>query len=165
MDGETHGLYSVVDGADAALNSLFLSVYSQLPDEIIDYAKDVLFSSPSLCGAPLQFPCPLREQEAAAAIKALEACVVAAIADLRYGVKPRPICIDMEKIACFLMSAYLTTIDGLGKGDLRVREKIPGSIYNPHSLILPAAYIVLWPRYGPESGTVESVPSTLSKSL
>jgi hypothetical protein len=126
MNGETRRPYSVVDGAYTALDSLLLSVHGQLPDEIIYYVKNVLFSSPSPYGAALHFPCPLREQEATAAIRALEVCVVAAIADLRYGVKSRHISVDMEKIACFLMSAYLTTIDGLGKGDIRVREKIPG---------------------------------------
>lgn len=126
MNGEPRRSYSVIDGADVALEALLQSVHGQLPDGIVNYAKDVLFSSPLPCGAALHFPCPLREQEATAAIKALEACIVAGIADLRYGVKPRPINVDMEKIACFLMSAYLTTIDGLGKGDARVREKIPG---------------------------------------
>ena len=129
MNGEHRRQYSVLDGANGALDSLLLSVHDQLPDEIIDYAKDVTFSSPSPGRAALQFPCPLKEQEATAAVKALEACAVAAIADLRYGVKPRPIHVDMERIACFLMSAYLTTIDGLGKGDLRVREMIPGWLH------------------------------------
>ncbi|OIW33451.1 CoA-transferase family III [Coniochaeta ligniaria NRRL 30616] len=130
MNYEARRPYSVIDGANVALDSLLLSIHGQLADEIVHYAKDVLFSSPSPCGAALQFPCPLKEQEATAAIKALEACVVAAIADLRYGVKPRPIHVDIEKIACFLMSAYLTTIDGLGKGDARVRAKIPDTDLN-----------------------------------
>lgn len=126
MDGQTRRPYSVVDGAKSALHSLLLSMHGQVSDDIVDYAKEVLFSSTSPSGAALHFPCPLREQEATAAIKALEACAAAAIADLRYDVKPRPICVDMDKIACFLMSAYLTTIDGLGKGDARVKDKIPG---------------------------------------
>lgn len=125
MDDEIRRPYSVVDGAESALDSLLLSVHGQLSN-IFKYAKNVLFSSPSPIEAALYFPCPLRQQEATAAIKALEACSVAAIADLRYGVKPKRICVDMDKIACFLMSAYLTTLDGLGKGDSRVREKIPG---------------------------------------
>ena len=126
MHGEARHPYSVTHGANDALDLLLRSIHGQLPYEIFSYAKDVSFSSPSPCGAALQFPCPLREQEATAAIKALEACVVAAIADLQYGAKPRHINVDMEKIACFIMSAYLTTIDGLGKGDLRVRDRIPG---------------------------------------
>ncbi|KAB5570142.1 CoA-transferase family III [Coniochaeta sp. 2T2.1] len=131
MNGKPHHPpYSVIDGANVALDSLLLSIHGHLPDEIVDYAKNVMFTSPAPCGAALQFPCPLREQEATAAIKALEACAVAAIADLRYGAKPRPIYVEMEKIACFLMSAYLTTIDGLGKGDVRVREKIPDTDLN-----------------------------------
>jgi hypothetical protein len=130
MNGEPRRPYSVIDGAEAALDSLLASIHGQLPDEIARYAKNVLFSSPSPCGAALQFPCPLREQEATAAVKALEACIVAAMADIRYGVKPRPIYVDTEKIACFLMSAYLTTIDGLSKGDLRVGEKIPDTDLN-----------------------------------
>lgn len=126
MSRESGRPYSVIDGAEAALKSLIASTYSQLPIEIVINAKNVSFNSPSPSGAALHFPCPLKEQEATAAIKALEACAVAAIAGLRYGAKSRPIDVDMEKLACFLMSAYLTTIDGLGKVDMRVRERIPG---------------------------------------
>jgi hypothetical protein len=135
MNEQSHCSYSIVDGATSALSSLLFSVHCQLPDEILDYAKHVHFTSSSSTGAALRFPCPLKEQEATAAIKALEACAVGALADLRCGIRPRTLKIDVERIACFLMSAYLTTIDGLGKGDLRVKEKLPGQLRQYRSLI------------------------------
>ena len=79
----------------------------------------------------MYFPCPLKEQEAAGAIKALEACAAASIANLRYGspAKPRKIVVDMDRIACFLISAYVSTIDGMDKQAPGVKDKIPGLYY------------------------------------
>ena len=72
------------------------------------------------------FPCPLKELEAVAAIKALEACAAAAIADLRYGKTPRLIEVDVDKTACFLMSAYISTVGGMDKTDPAVKSRLPG---------------------------------------
>lgn len=79
------------------------------------------------------FPCPLKEQDAIAAIKGLEACAAAAIADLRVcgggrggGHVDREIVVDLDKAACFLMSAYLTTIDGKDKANPESKKKIKG---------------------------------------
>jgi hypothetical protein len=128
MSGATHKPYSVIHGAEVALDSLILSVAGQIPHAIIDHAQTASFSSSSPSGAALHFPCPLKEQEATAAIKALEAGAVAAIADLRSADEPKPrqIDVDLDKVACFLMSAYITTLDGIGKGDVRIKTRIPG---------------------------------------
>ena len=73
----------------------------------------------------MYFPSPCREQDVIAAIKALEACAAAAIGDLRHGKKARSIKVDLDKSACFLMSAYLATIDGKRKGE-NTKDLIPG---------------------------------------
>lgn len=130
--------YSVVGGAQQALEALLQSIVGQVPSEIIDNVDNVLFTSSSPSGATLYFPCPLKEQEATAAIKALEACVVASIADLRcsHEPKPRDIDVDMDRVVGFLMSAYTTTLDGLGKSDKEIQKRIPGTPYRPKLLLV-----------------------------
>jgi hypothetical protein len=118
--------YSVRQGASKALNSLMAACHHQLPAEFINHLQNVVFTTPTASSDEVIFPCPLKEQEAAAAIKGLEACAAAAIADLRYGARPRTVEIDLAKTACFLMSAYITTIDGMTKASPDVKEKIPG---------------------------------------
>jgi len=91
------------------------------------------FTATSPGSDAVHFPSPLREQDTMLAIKALEACAAAAIADLRCGVDPqsqykRRINIDVDKTSCFLMSAYLTTVDGMGKQDPGVKAKVPGTL-------------------------------------
>jgi hypothetical protein len=154
MTDGVHQPYSIVLGAKDALADLLESCGDELPTGIINHVQDVYFAASSPEEAALHFPCPLKEQEATAAIKALEACAVAAIADLRNGwnTNPRAIHVDLDKIACFLMSAYVTTVDGLGKADALIKTKIPGrccihGLYN--SAITLEAYSVLLSRHGP----------------
>lgn len=118
--------YSVVDGAQEALKRLCELCRDELPEAVLPLVKTVGISSASGKGGGVHFPTPLKEQDAAAAIKGLEACLTAAIADLRYGVSSRKIQVDTDKVSSFLMSAYLTTLDGMGKADPRIRERIPG---------------------------------------
>lgn len=68
----------------------------------------------------------MKEQEAAAAVRALEGIAAASIADLRYGARPRRIDVDVSKVGCYLMSAYMTTIDSMDKGNPETRNRIPG---------------------------------------
>ncbi len=118
--------YSVVNGASTALHYLLLLCEKQIPEAAaIRHARNVLFTA-SPGGDVSYFPTPLREQETVAAIKALEACLAASIADLRHGAESRMIEVDVERAACFLMSAYLTTIDGMDKGNPLSKKKIPG---------------------------------------
>src|SRR5277367_4218780 len=117
--------YSVVSGARQALKDLRSLAGDQLPPEVDFYLDKVSFSTCS-DGHKIYFPCPLKENEAAAALKAVEAGVVAAIADLRYGAQKRKIDINLEKTAAFLFSAYVATISGMGKGDPGVKSKLKG---------------------------------------
>lgn len=119
--------YSVRDGAKRALEAL--SRKAELPSEILEHLKDVVFTSTTK-GDCLYFPCPFKETEAASALKAVEASAVAAIADLRYGEKRRKIEVNLEKTAAFLFSTYIATIGGLGKQDPSVKSKLKGELLN-----------------------------------
>ncbi|KAK3943033.1 formyl-CoA:oxalate CoA-transferase [Diplogelasinospora grovesii] len=126
--------YSVVQGATRALWKLRGACKELLPKEVLEQTENVSFTSANQEGA--QFPTPLRQQDATGAAKALEACVAAAIADLRYGAELRTIHVDLDKTACFLMSAYLTTIDGMDKGKPGVKNKVPDTDLNKAQSIL-----------------------------
>jgi len=124
--------YSVVEGSSEALRKLLEACGDVLPGGFTRHRASVAFSSASSPEGGVFFPSPLKEQDAIAAIKALEACAVAAIADLRLGRAPqgghvnRQIVVDLDKAACFLMSAYLTTIDGKDKANPESKKKIKG---------------------------------------
>lgn len=120
--------YSVVRGAHDALQRLCNVCGNDLPQDVLSLATTVEIASMSGKGDGVHFPSPLREQDAATAIKALEASAAAAIADLRYGKENRKIRVDVDKVSPFLMSAYLTTLDGMGKADSRIKERIPGEL-------------------------------------
>ncbi|PFH58135.1 hypothetical protein XA68_14114 [Ophiocordyceps unilateralis] len=69
------------------------------------------------------FPIPFKESETAAALKAVEACVAALLADTRLGQsRRRDVVVDHEKTTAFLFQAYLATIGGRGKLDSDVRS-------------------------------------------
>lgn len=72
------------------------------------------------------FPIPLKETETASALKAVEGSVACALADLKYGSKPREVKVELEQATCFLFQAYLATVDGLGKLDKGVKAKLKG---------------------------------------
>lgn len=71
-------------------------------------------------------PSPLKKIEAITALKAVEASTVAAIADLRFGMEKRNIKTGVERATCFLFAAYLSTVDGMAKGDSNVKSKLKG---------------------------------------
>ncbi len=96
----------------------------QLPEEINQHLGKVAFFAAQEKSDRVHFPSSLREQDAMLAIKALEAGAIAMIADLQDdqdGTKRRgagrKITVDIDKTTCFLMSAYLVTVDGMGKGN------------------------------------------------
>lgn len=126
--------YSVVLGAKQALKHLRLLAGNQIPSEVDPYLERVSISTHS-DGHSIYFPCPFKENEAAAALKAVEAAVVAAIADLRYGAQKRQIDINLERTAAFLFSSYIATIGGLGKGDPGVKSKLKGKWVFPLPLL------------------------------
>ncbi|KAI0202741.1 CoA-transferase family III [Astrocystis sublimbata] len=117
--------YSVSNDASRAMKILLQASRSELPAEFHQYARNVLFNSRSTAGDSVSLPCPLRQQEACAALKALEGCAVAAIADLRHEERCRKITVDIERVTCFMMSAYLTTLDGLDKFNQKISQRLP----------------------------------------
>ncbi|KAI1319390.1 CoA-transferase family III [Xylariaceae sp. FL0255] len=117
--------YSVSQNAQRALNALFRLSQPEIPAEFVRHAQDVVFEKQSAIGDSVCIPCPLLEQEALAAIKALEGCAVAAIADLQRKERRRKITVNMERVTCFLMSAYLTTLDGLDKSNPKISRRLP----------------------------------------
>ncbi|KAL7626306.1 hypothetical protein AAE478_003077 [Parahypoxylon ruwenzoriense] len=119
------GSRSVSEGAKDAFKTLWQSIKAELPREFLRYVGHVIFSSYSQTGDVVCFPCPLREQEAVAALKALEGCAAAAIADIRRTKRERIINVTLERVASFLMSAYITNIDGLDKCNTKIKERIP----------------------------------------
>ncbi|KAK4225559.1 CoA-transferase family III domain-containing protein [Podospora fimiseda] len=128
--------YSVIQGSRVALDSLLDLCRTAIPRDFVPLARNVKIASTSGNGDQIHFPSPLKEQDLTAAIKALEACAVGAIANLRYGTARRTVTVDLDKISGFLMSAYLTTIGGMDKQDVRVKEKIPDTDLNRAQSIL-----------------------------
>ncbi|KAI0115045.1 CoA-transferase family III [Daldinia grandis] len=127
---ERPGLYSVSEGAKDAFNHLLKSTKAELPRGFLRYAENVKFLRYSSTGDTACFPCPLREQEAVAALKALEGCAAAAIADIRGEKRERSVGVTLERVTAFLMSTYLTNIDGLDKCNPKVKERIPNTDLN-----------------------------------
>lgn len=117
------------------LTGLVEACRDQIPDGFLQHLPHVSFnvssvSKPAKNATPVvdlpAFPCPMKEQEATASIRALEGVAAAALADVRFGPSPRKISVDVRKVACYLMSAYLTTIDSQSKTDADIKHKLPG---------------------------------------
>lgn len=127
--------YSVIDGAYSVLDKFVSACRSELPPAFDEHIRQVNFSSPCASGATICLPCPLMEQETGSALKALEGCAAAAIADLRRrGKQQRSVHVDVGRVTCFFMSTYLTTLDGMSKVDPKIKLRIPGSSLSPSSL-------------------------------
>ena len=118
--------YSLQAGTKCALQSLLHRASKQIPAEIRSHTSEVIFSSSG--GNQVYFPCPFKETEAASALKAVEASAATAIADIRYGRKKRKIDVDLERASCFLFAAYLSTIDGMDKGNMNGKSKLKGRL-------------------------------------
>ncbi|KAL2123902.1 hypothetical protein VTJ04DRAFT_267 [Mycothermus thermophilus] len=132
----THGRYSVAAGTLETLRKLTDTCRDELPESVLPFTKTVQVTSSSGEGDQLCFPVPFKEQEAVGAIRALEAAAAAAIAEHRYGTKSRRIEIDIDKISASLMSAYVTTLDGMDKSDPRIRTRIPDTDLNRAQSVL-----------------------------
>lgn len=122
--------HGVAVRARRALDILIQSSLSELPQSVIKHATNVEFL-PGSTGDMVCFPCPLQEQEAGSALKALEGGAIAAIAELiedkrepgRSSVK-----VHLERVTCFLMSAYMVTINDRGKQHPGIKELVRGSL-------------------------------------
>ncbi|KAJ4292303.1 hypothetical protein N0V88_005935 [Collariella sp. IMI 366227] len=133
---QTPARHSVSAGARNALETLLEACHTELPESVSLSPNAVEFSATSEKGDEVHLPTPLREQELAAAIKALEGLLAGAIIELRSGKKSRKIRVNMDRVTGFLMGSYLTTLDGMGKGDPRVKDKIPDTDLNRAQSVL-----------------------------
>ncbi|KAF7948551.1 uncharacterized protein EAE97_003962 [Botrytis byssoidea] len=115
--------YSVINGCQEATRTLQQLVSSELPSEVLKHLEDVTYTT-ATDGTQIYFPCPFKETEATVALKSVEASVVAAIADLRYGEQKRKIEINLEHTATFLFSTYIATIAGMNKQHPGVKSKL-----------------------------------------
>lgn len=115
-------------GASGPLQKILSLLRDHIPVEFLDHVHNVRFLSH---GDPVLFPAPFQELEAVSAIKAIEGCAAAAIADLQHGAgaSNRRIEVDLDRTATFLMSAYMTSIDGMGKGHPNIKDKLPGMLH------------------------------------
>jgi hypothetical protein len=93
--------YSTITGAQSALNHLLSQPEGgalPLPQIAIDYARKTKFT-----GRDKAFlPCVMKEVEASAGLKAIEAGIAAAIGELRFGWKEEDIEVSMERSGAFL---------------------------------------------------------------
>ncbi|KAF7881144.1 uncharacterized protein EAF02_007035 [Botrytis sinoallii] len=115
--------YSVINGSQEATRTLQQLVSSELPSEVLKHLEDVTYTT-AIDGTQIYFPCPFKETEATVALKSVEASVVAAIADLRYGEQKRKIEINLEQTATFLFSTYIATIAGMNKQHPDVKSRL-----------------------------------------
>ncbi|KAF6237121.1 hypothetical protein HO173_004589 [Letharia columbiana] len=115
--------YSLQKGIHSALKDLLRTADGLVPLEVKNHLRDMTFESKGH-GDVIGLPCPLKETEAVTALKAVEASTIAAITDLRFGMDKRDIRISVERATCFLFAAYLSTVDGMAKGDPNVKSKL-----------------------------------------
>lgn len=121
--------YSTITGAEAALKTLFEQPEGRtlpLPQLAIDYARKVKFTGRD----QVFLPCVMKEVEASAALKAVEAGIAAAIGEVRFGWEEEDIEINMEQAAAFLLMAYLASVDGLTKLNKAVRAHLRDTDFN-----------------------------------
>lgn len=115
---------ALLSGTRTALEQLLSKAKDNLPQEALPHIANVKFSTANT-GSPY-FPSPLKQTEAISALKAVEAGVASAIADLHDDQKDRHIAVDLERATAFLFSTYLTTVGGLDKSNPKVRNLLKG---------------------------------------
>lgn len=118
--------YSLNDGTLAALKALSQVSKDEIPEAFLGLIEDVNFKSIEGEGR-ISLPTPFKETEAVSALKAVEGSAIAALTDLRHGHQKRSITVDFERAATFLFAAYISTVDGMGKGDPNVKSKLIGT--------------------------------------
>lgn len=126
-NGHTNGHSStnaLLSGTRTALQQLLAKSKDNLPAECLPHIATVHFSTANT-GSPY-FPSPLKQTEAISALKAVEAGVASAIADLSDGPKSRNIDVDLERATAFLFSTYLATVGGLDKAHPKVKKLLKG---------------------------------------
>jgi hypothetical protein len=123
-NGVPSDAYSVLEETKGALESLLRAAKCQIPPELKTRIQQVQFTS-AHTGVP-DFPVPLKENEATGALKAVEAGVASAIADLALGEQDRRASVNLERASCFLFSTYLATVGGYDKGNPKSKTLLKG---------------------------------------
>lgn len=126
-------LYSLLDGTKTALEQLLARAKDNLPQEALPHISRIHFSTANT-GTPY-FPSPLKQTEAITALKAVEAGVASAIADLKDGSTTRSIDVDLERATAFLFSTYLATVGGMDKAHPKVKKLLKGG-FNSTSIFV-----------------------------
>lgn len=124
-NGHSKDTYSMEAETRKSLGSLLQLAKTQIPAECRDIIEKRTTFTTANTGSPY-FPCPFKETEATSALKAVEAGMAAAIADLVYGEKERKITVDLDRASSFLFSAYLSTVDGMNKAHPKVKSILKG---------------------------------------
>ena len=110
----------------SALDILLEAAKDQIPPECRQAIKRVSLTTANT-GTPV-FPCPFKETEATGALKAVEAGVASAIANLALGQQERKATVDLERASCFLFSTYLATVGGYDKGNPKSKALLKGNM-------------------------------------
>jgi hypothetical protein len=119
-----HDDNALLAGTRTALQHLIAKAKQQLPVESLPHIANVEFATANT-GSPY-FPSPLKQTEAISALKAVEAGVASAIADLKDGTTNRSINVDLERATAFLFSTYLATVGGLDKANPKAKKLLKG---------------------------------------
>jgi hypothetical protein len=103
--------YSTVEAAKSVFRDLLADRNIPLPLPVRSFAASINIYGSS-CEPTI--PTPYRETEAISALKALEASLAIALAEVRYGIQ-QTASVDVDHATIFLFMSYLSTIDGMGK--------------------------------------------------
>lgn len=122
QDSQATQANALLSGTRTALEQLLAKAKDNLPEESLPHIANIKFTTANT-GSPY-FPSPLKQTEAISALKAVEAGVASAIADLHHDQKDRHIAVDLERATAFLFSTYLTTVGGLDKSNPKVKKLI-----------------------------------------
>ena len=114
----------LLSGTRSALQQLLDKAEDHLPAESLPHINRVQFTTANT-GSPY-FPSPLKQTEAISALKAVEAGVASAIADLKDASSVRKINVDLERATAFLFSTYLATVGGMDKAHPKVKKLLKG---------------------------------------
>lgn len=115
---------SLLAGTRIALQELLAKAKDDLPEESLPHIANANFTTANT-GSPY-FPSPLKQTEAISALKAVEAGVASAIADLQDGQRTRNITVDLERATAFLFSTYLATVGGFDKSHPKAKTLLKG---------------------------------------
>jgi len=113
--------YSLDVGIQPALSHLRHATNGVIPYVAKGYLNTVIH------GDNTDPPCALKHTKAISAQTLVEVGLVAHIADLRHGhEETRTVSINVERARCSFFAAYLSTLDGMCKRDLKVSSKVRG---------------------------------------